>query len=671
MGLLLVSPLPIIAQHFVPVFESVYQPMNIVIEAATIDGFDLQAGDEIGIYDTTATGDEICVGSVVLSGPILPGVPQPIVASLDDPLTSPQDGFVVGHSIIYRFWDNSVGLELSCVTMTYNPAFDQVFVSLGTALGSLSGVYGASANAGVDDEICEDNPYTLSGSAANAQSTLWETSGDGTFDNTGILSATYTPGPTDVINGSATLTLTAISFAPCGINGIDDMVLDIQALPTADAGVDTATCDGAAFTLDGIASGQDSVQWSTAGDGTFDDPTILNATYTPGTSDISNGSVILTLTSYAVLPCATNDVDNMTLSFQMLPTADAGEDAEICANETLTLSGTATDYASILWTSSGDGTFDDATLLNAVYTPGSNDISSGSVTLTLTANAAAPCTVDASDMMELSIQAQPTANAGSDITICEGLSHTLSGNATNQTSVNWSTSGDGSFDNPTLLNATYTPGAGDIANGSVILSLTAFAILPCGTSTIDNMLLSINPLAAKPETPDGPTVVDIHFTPTSDYTTQSSAGASSYTWTLSPVSAGTIAGSGLTATVTWNTAHHGFAYIKVIAINSCGGVPSDSLEVDVYTTVGFSENDKTDLNVKIIPNPNNGHFKVSISTIDQELQFALYSSDGLIIDHNTVQDSEIEFDLTYLPKGLYLLRLYNNKTNHLEKIIIQ
>ena len=46
---------------------------------------------------------------------------------------------------------------------------------------------------------------------------------------------------------------------------------------------------------------------------------------------------------------------------------------------------TATDYAGLLWTTSGDGTFDDDALLNATYTPGTGDIGNGLVTLTLTA----------------------------------------------------------------------------------------------------------------------------------------------------------------------------------------------------------------------------------------------------------------------------------------------
>jgi hypothetical protein len=54
--------------------------------------------------------------------------------------------------------------------------------------------------------------------------------------------------------------------------------------------------------------------WSTAGDGTFYDETLLNATYTPGTADITAGEVNLTLEAMAVAPCEDSDSDGMTLS---------------------------------------------------------------------------------------------------------------------------------------------------------------------------------------------------------------------------------------------------------------------------------------------------------------------------------------------------------------------
>ncbi|MEI8113081.1 MAG: gliding motility-associated C-terminal domain-containing protein [Bacteroidia bacterium] len=68
------------------------------------------------------------------------------------------------------------------------------------------------------------------------------------------------------------------------------------------------------------------------------------------------------------------------------PLAFAGNPAYMCGNSTTSLSeATASHYSNLLWTSSGDGTFDDFKILNPVYKPGPNDYLAGTVTLTLTA----------------------------------------------------------------------------------------------------------------------------------------------------------------------------------------------------------------------------------------------------------------------------------------------
>ncbi len=350
-----------------------------------------------------------------------------------------------------------------------------------------------TVDAGVDDIVCESGSYALSGSVSDAQSFEWSTSGDGTFDNVSSLTASYTPGPSDISSGTVMLTLTAISLTPCSTDVSDDMTLTIQYLPLADAGADDVTCENTPYTLSGTAQHQQSVLWTTSGDGSFDDATLLTASYTPGAVDATNGSVDLTLTSFATLPCAGDASDVMTLTIQSLPTADAGADAIICENDSYTLAGTATHEQSVLWTTSGDGVFDDVTLLTANYTPGTNDRLAGSVELTLNALAIAPCAVDASDMMTLTLQPGPTADAGADDVVCETGSYTLSGSAINYTGVLWTTSGDGTFDDPTILTATYTPGAADIVAGSVDLSLTAFDLVPCQDT--DVMTLTITGLA--------------------------------------------------------------------------------------------------------------------------------------------------------------------------------
>ncbi|MDD3742313.1 MAG: hypothetical protein PHX54_01660, partial [Lentimicrobiaceae bacterium] len=79
----------------------------------------------------------------------------------------------------------------------------------------------------------------------------------------------------------------------------------------------------------------------------------------------------------------------------------------------------------------------------------------------------------------------PVANAGNDASTCTGNSYTLTGaTASHYTTLLWSHNGGGSFNNPSNLNATYTPGAGD---NNVTLTLTVNGNGTCSPST-DNMI---------------------------------------------------------------------------------------------------------------------------------------------------------------------------------------
>ncbi|MBK6347578.1 MAG: hypothetical protein IPF68_16925 [Bacteroidales bacterium] len=199
----------------------------------------------------------------------------------------------------------------------------------------------------------------------------------------------------------------------------------------------------------------------------------------------------MTVTSAS--PCI-NAVDQMVLSINPQATVSAGADATICETGTYTLSGaTSTNATSLAWTTSGDGSFSSTTVLNPIYTPGANDLTAGTVTLTLTAQSAAPC-VEASDAMTLTISEQATANAGIDATICEGSTYTMIATATNAASITWSSNGTGTFADATIEDAAYTPSAADRLNGSVTLTMTVTSVSPC-INAVDQMVLSINPQA--------------------------------------------------------------------------------------------------------------------------------------------------------------------------------
>ena len=68
--------------------------------------------------------------------------------------------------------------------------------------------------------------------------------------------------------------------------------------PTANAGRDRTSCeDNISFIGSGFGGGASSIIWTTSGDGTFTDNTSLFTDYIPGTNDLANGTVLITLTT--------------------------------------------------------------------------------------------------------------------------------------------------------------------------------------------------------------------------------------------------------------------------------------------------------------------------------------------------------------------------------------
>ncbi len=171
-------------------------------------------------------------------------------------------------------------------------------------------------------------------------------------------------------------------------------------------------------------------------------------------------------------------------------TAFAGPDAVTCGTDPFETQGGATLYNIVNWSTTGSGWFENQQTVDAIYHPSEDDVTSGSVALTLTAYYAGGTQV--ADEMELTIMAPPVAFAGDDNSVNTGNAYTISdATAENYTELLWSTNGDGTFDDATMMNPTYTPGNNDISNGEVTLSLTATGELPCGEMT-DDMLLTIS-----------------------------------------------------------------------------------------------------------------------------------------------------------------------------------
>ncbi|TWO30723.1 HYR domain-containing protein, partial [Seonamhaeicola sediminis] len=222
--------------------------------------------------------------------------------------------------------------------------------------------------------------------------------------------------------------------------------------------------------------------------------------FNPTNTDIDTYTITYTIPASGGCSVVSED---FTFTIYRDATVNAGSNQTICSNSTATMNATlgGGGATSGTWSTSGDGGFNTPSLLNAVYTPGSNDVNSGNVTLTFTSNdPAGPC-LAVSDTMELTIISIPTVDAGTDQTICSNEIVTLSGAnfGGSATSAAWSIiSGGGTLSsiaqtaNPETV--TYTPATG--YSGNVTLRLTTNnPVAPCA-SQYDELTLTVQPYVA-------------------------------------------------------------------------------------------------------------------------------------------------------------------------------
>ncbi|MDQ3048953.1 MAG: PKD domain-containing protein, partial [Bacteroidota bacterium] len=335
----------------------------------------------------------------------------------------------------------------------------------------------AIIDAGPDQTICIGNTAALAAIPSGAAvSGLWSgVAGAFSPANTDP-NAVYTPTAAEEAAGSLILTFTTNDpVGPCSFVS-DQMTLTISPLPTANAGLDQTICNGSNAILGGSVGGAASSGTWSGGAGTFSpNSSTLNATYTPTVAEASAGSVMLTLTTNDPIGPCTSVNDQMIITINPIATITAGPDQTICIGSTCSLAGSSGGSAtSGTWTG-GAGTYAPSnTDPNAVYTPTAAENASGLVTLTFTSDdPAGPC-LAVNDQMIITINALPTANAGSSQTVCKGSTITLNGTVGGSASSGTWSGGAGTYaPNAGALNAVYTPTAAEYAAGTVTLTLTS------------------------------------------------------------------------------------------------------------------------------------------------------------------------------------------------------
>ncbi|MFK7781645.1 T9SS type A sorting domain-containing protein [Psychroserpens sp.] len=386
------------------------------------------------------------------------------------------------------------------------------------------------ANAGNDQTICNGSQTTLTASGGAVYA--W---------NTGQTTASIDVSP------NATTTYTVTVFDVTGtVSDTDEVIVNVNDLPNIDAGSDVTITVGDMITLTAI--GADSYEWSTGETSQNIDVSPTNTTVYSVTG-FSNG-------------CQSNDEVTVTVETETV-LADAGSDQSICEGETaiLTASGGATylwstgeDTASIevspnnsitysvtVFSASGNASDTDEVMVNVLGLPnvsaGPNISINTGETITLTASGAtsylwntgentssiqvapdsettytvtgysnAGC--EATDEITVFIETEPVdANAGDDISICQGETVTLT--ATGGVTYLWNT-------------GESTPSINVNPNNSSTYTVTVFNTLG-DASASDDVIVYVLGL---PNTNAG---MDVTISE-GETVTLTATGASSYLW---------------------------------------------------------------------------------------------------------------------------------------------
>ncbi len=419
----------------------------------------------------------------------------------------------VGPPAISYTWDNGV---TNGVSFTPTASDDYIVVAsdpfgcTDTETVTVTVNSNPTVDAGADQTVCEGEPVTLSGTGASSY----------TWDN-GVSDGV-------VFNATNTTTYNVIGTDANGCENTDEVVVNINSLPTVGAGADQTVCEGVSVTLSGsgaVGSPPYSYLW---GNGVTDG-VAFNAT---------------TTTTYIVTVADANGCENtdevdVVVNPNPIPTINGV--SEYCTGTSALLS-TVNPYDTYLW-STGDVTATSAvtasdnpisvTVTNtfgcsstsAVFSVSENTVITYNSTETICqgdaiiihGNSQSDASVysetfslgtgcDSISNVTLVVNALPTVVAGANQAICEGEIVTLSGSGA--TTYVWN---NGVVENtpftPTLGTVTYTL-TGTDANGCVntdVVDLTVNA-LPIVDAGIDQAVCEGDPV------------------------TLSGAGASSYTW---------------------------------------------------------------------------------------------------------------------------------------------
>ncbi len=378
-----------------------------------------------------------------------------------------------------------------------------------------------TAVAGIDQSICAGNPANLN--ATGGGTYIWN---GGTLVNANGASQTVTPSTT------TSYIVTVTNNFGCTDN--DTMVVTVNQSPIVSAGADVSMCAGDTTQLN--ASGTGTFSWSpSAGlsNAAIANPLAFPSSTTTYTTTLTNANGCI-------------GTDMVTITINTVPVAVASNDTTICAGTSVNL------------TSSGGTTYSWSPSTNLNNANISNPIASPPVTTTYVVTVS---NGGCSDIENVVINVQTvSANAGPDLTICEGENVMLS--ASGGLAYSWlPTTG---LNNPNIANPIATPTV------TTTYTVTVSNAIGCTATDVLTVTVSPTPISAFTYLP-----AVIMADSTYYFTDQSTGSVNSWSWNF---------GDGNTSTQQ-NPSHFytyaGTYHVCLITTSSAGCLDTTCWDVEV------------------------------------------------------------------------------------------
>lgn len=450
--------------------------------------------------------------------------------------------------------------------------------------------------------------------ASNAPTNIVTTGGTFSFNPAPSDGATINASTGEITDGvlGTTYSVQYETFGTCPDQTVENVTVQSNDDPNFEY---LLTCDGNSIVPSNIATAGGTFSFSTAPTG--------GESIDANTGEISGGTVGSVYSVEYITPagvCQSSAIEQVEIFG--LPTVDAGSDALICEGDQAELEATgANTYAwdNNLGTGANQSVFPTTT---TVYTVTGTDGNG----------------CENTDQVEVTVNALPSIDAGSDQEVCEGEEVTLEALNPDGASITWNGSvSEGVAFTPALGATTYTVTA-ELNNcestDDVVVTVGAVPTVSAGSDA--EACLNHEPISLS----------------------GSPAG-------------GTFSGPGVTGS-TFNPADAGEGVHEVVYTfadgNGCEG--EDIITITVDGCLSLQEQTLRN-NVLIAPNPAVTHFNIKVGTYFIINSITVLSAEGRVVKSINVNPStETTVDVSGLSKGTYFVKIRTASEEVTKKIIV-